>query len=78
VYASLVSDWLTKDYFMTMADFTAYMDIQQEIEDAYRDQARWNRSAILNVANSGYFSSDRSIKDYLERIWHTSPSPSSI
>ncbi|KFI82834.1 glycogen/starch/alpha-glucan phosphorylase [Bifidobacterium psychraerophilum] len=78
VYASLVSDWLTKDYFMTMADFTAYMDIQQEVEDAYRDQARWNRSAILNVANSGYFSSDRSIKDYLERIWHTSPSPSSI
>ncbi|MCI1634874.1 glycogen/starch/alpha-glucan phosphorylase [Bifidobacterium sp.] len=75
VYASLVSDWLTKDYFMAMADFTAYMDIQQEIEDAYRDQKKWNRSAILNVANSGYFSSDRSIKDYLDRIWHTAPMP---
>jgi starch phosphorylase len=75
VYAPLVSDWLTKDYFMAMADFTAYMDIQQEIEDTYRDQKAWNRSAILNVANSGYFSSDRSIQDYLDRIWHTAPLP---
>ncbi|MCI1218705.1 glycogen/starch/alpha-glucan phosphorylase [Bifidobacterium crudilactis] len=75
VYAPLVSDWLTKDYFMAMADFTAYMDIQQEIEDTYRDQKAWNRSAILNVANSGYFSSDRSVQDYLDRIWHTAPLP---
>lgn len=75
VYAPLVSDWLTKDYFMAMADFTDYMDIQQEIEDTYRNQKAWNRSAILNVANSGYFSSDRSIQDYLDRIWHTAPLP---
>lgn len=70
-YAPLVSDWLTHDYFMTMADFGAYMDIQGEIEQLYRDPLEWSRKALLNVANSGFFSSDRAIDDYLERIWHT-------
>lgn len=72
-YAPLVSDWLTKDWFMTLADFTAYHDIQSEIEALYGDQLEWNRKAIINVANSGYFSSDRSIEDYLERVWMTGP-----
>ena len=72
-YAPLVADWLTKDWFMTLADFTAYSSIQSEIEALYRDPLEWNRKAVLNVANSGYFSSDRSIQDYLDNIWHTSP-----
>ncbi|KAB8287309.1 glycogen phosphorylase [Bifidobacterium ramosum] len=72
-YAPLVSDWLTKDWFMTLADFSSYADIQAEIEKLYRDPLEWNRKALLNVANSGFFSSDRSIEDYLERIWHTGP-----
>ena len=72
-YKDLVNDWLTKDYFMTLADFRAYMDIQAQIEETYRDPMKWSRMAVLNVANSGYFSSDRSIEDYLERIWHTGP-----
>ncbi|MBM6700428.1 glycogen/starch/alpha-glucan phosphorylase [Bifidobacterium pullorum subsp. saeculare] len=70
-YAPLVADWLTKDWFMTLADFTAYAAIQGEIEALYAQPLEWHRKAILNVANSGYFSSDRSIEDYLERIWHT-------
>ena len=72
-YAPLVADWLTKDWFMTLADFTAYCEIQGEIEVLYRDPLEWNRKAVLNVANSGYFSSDRSMEDYLDRIWHTGP-----
>ncbi|NEG70579.1 glycogen/starch/alpha-glucan phosphorylase [Bifidobacterium choloepi] len=72
-YAPLVSDWLTKDWFMTLADFTAYHDIQSQIETLYADQLEWNRKALLNTANSGYFSSDRSIEDYLERVWMTGP-----
>ena len=68
-----MADWLTKDWFMTLADFSAYMDIQSEIEALYADELEWNRKALLNVANSGYFSSDRSMEDYLERIWHTAP-----
>lgn len=72
-YSPLAADWLTKDWFMTLADFSAYMDIQSEIEALYADELEWNRKALLNVANSGYFSSDRSMEDYLERIWHTAP-----
>ena len=72
-YSPLVADWLTKDWFMTLADFSAYMDIQSEIEALYADELEWNRKALINVANSGYFSSDRSIQDYLDNIWHTSP-----
>lgn len=72
-YKPLVQDWLNKDYFMTMADFSAYMDIQSTIENAYRDKEGWARKAILNVANSGYFSSDRAVEDYLRQIWHTGP-----
>ena len=74
-YKDLVNDWLTKDYFMTLADFRSYMDIQSEIEETYRDEQKWARMAVLNVANSGYFSSDRSIEDYLERVWMTGPMP---
>ncbi|OZG53907.1 glycogen/starch/alpha-glucan phosphorylase [Pseudoscardovia suis] len=74
-YKDLVNDWLTKDYFMTLADFRSYMDIQSKIEETYRDEQKWARMAVLNVANSGYFSSDRSIEDYLERVWMTGPMP---
>lgn len=58
---------------MTLADFGAYTDIQAEIEALYAQPLEWNRKALINVANSGYFSSDRSIEDYLERIWKTGP-----
>ncbi|RBP97792.1 glycogen phosphorylase [Bifidobacterium aemilianum] len=70
-YAALVDDWLHKDYFMTLADFTAYNQIQSDIEALYRQPLEWSRKALLNVASSGFFSSDRAIGDYLERIWKT-------
>ena len=78
VYEPLVNDWLTHDYFMAMADFSSYMDIQAQIEETYRDPMKWARMAVLNVANSGYFSSDRSIEDYLDRIWHTGALPAHV
>lgn len=58
---------------MTLADFSAYMDIQGEIETLYREPLEWSRKALLNVANSGFFSSDRAIDDYLRDIWETGP-----
>ena len=68
-----MSNLLYDDRFMALADFRSYLDAQDRVDAAYADQDAWVRSAILNVARSGYFSSDRAMRDYLDRIWHATP-----
>jgi starch phosphorylase len=58
------------DPWMTAADFGAYVEAQQRAGDAYRDRASWARMSILNTACSGRFSSDRTISEYRDQIWH--------
>ena len=63
------------DYYQVLADFRSYIEAQDRIDRRYRDQEAWAKSAIANIANMGYFSSDRSIEDYAKDIWHIKPLP---
>ena len=74
VFDGLVSNLLYDDRFMALADYRAYIDAQDRVDAAYADEDGWTRSAILNVARTGFFSSDRSMRNYIDRIWHTPPS----
>jgi starch phosphorylase len=61
------------DPWMTAADFRAYVDAQERVNHAYTDVERWTEMSILNTASSGWFSTDRTMRDYNEDIWHLSP-----
>ncbi|MDT8406671.1 MAG: glycogen/starch/alpha-glucan phosphorylase [Methylococcales bacterium] len=63
------------DPWMTIADFRSFIDAQRRVENAYRDQEHWTRMSILNCATSGRFSTDRTISDYNQDIWHLEPVP---
>lgn len=58
------------DPYMCMADFSAYVDIHNKADMAYRDRKLWNTMSINNIAGAGYFSADRSIREYANNIWH--------
>ncbi len=58
------------DQYFILKDFRAYAEAQKKVEEAYRNEAGWARSAILNVAKSGKFTSDRTIEEYVRDIWH--------
>jgi starch phosphorylase len=73
-FEPIVSNLLYDDRFMVLADYSSYIAEQAKVDAAYADSDAWNRAAILNVARTGFFSSDRSMRDYIERIWHTPPS----
>lgn len=61
------------DPYMVLADFESYSVTQEKVQNTYRDKDSWYSKAVVNVANSGYFSSDRSIREYNSKIWHLKP-----
>lgn len=63
------------DYYMHLADLNSYLEADQEMLDLYADPDNWARKAILNVASSGKFSSDRTIQEYANEIWNAEPCP---
>ncbi|MDD3413663.1 MAG: glycogen/starch/alpha-glucan phosphorylase [Lachnospiraceae bacterium] len=72
LYNSLLNTQCTSraDTYFILKDFRAYAQAQERVEKAYRDEKGWARSAILNVASSGKFTSDRTIQEYVDEIWH--------
>ena len=75
LFAPVVESLLTVDAYRLMADFQPYLDCQARVSTAYGEPERWTRMSILNVARMGKFSSDRSVREYCERIWRIKPVP---
>jgi starch phosphorylase len=75
-YRELVDILTDHDHFMVSADFDAYVAAQQRVADRWRETNAWWRSSVLNTARMGWFSSDRTIREYAEGIWNVAPQAS--
>jgi glycogen phosphorylase len=73
LFSNLVRELREKDFYMLLADYRPYVQAQEEVERVFADPELWTRRSILNTAQMGRFSSDRSIMDYAEHIWHVEP-----
>ena len=61
------------DPYMVLADFDSYVKAQNNVDMTYKDAEKFNRMSLMNIANSGFFSADRSVKEYADRIWNLVP-----
>ena len=61
------------DYYMILADLRSYSEAQDRVDAAYRDAKKWNQMSLVNIARSGFFSSDRAVMEYARDIWHVQP-----
>ena len=73
LFKPLLNSLTGHDPYFVMADFSDYLRAQDEVSNAWKNPEEWNRMALLNTARSGFFSSDRSIREYSESIWKVNP-----
>ena len=72
IYDSILygTDWHTPDVYYVMKDFESYREAQQKVDYAFRDRLSWARKCWMNISNAGKFSSDRTLEQYAQEIWH--------
>ncbi|MFO7663133.1 MAG: glycogen/starch/alpha-glucan phosphorylase [Chloroflexota bacterium] len=75
MFGPIVSALLEHDEYMVLADYQAYVDCQEKVDEAYRETDGWVRMSILNTARCGFFSSDRAMRQYAANIWKVTPQP---
>jgi starch phosphorylase len=76
LFAPVVDSLLHQgDYYMLLADYRDYLTAQESVDNAFQDKEEWARKSILNTARMGKFSSDRSVREYADRIWELKPLP---
>jgi starch phosphorylase len=73
LFRPLLDNLMGHDPFYVMADFADYVRAQDAVSLAWSDQMHWQRMSLLNTARSGFFSSDRSIREYCQNIWNVDP-----
>jgi len=78
LFRPLTNNLRGNDPFFVMADFADYLRAQDNVSRAWQDRKKWNRMSLINTARSGFFSSDRSIREYCESIWNVAPFPVEI
>jgi starch phosphorylase len=76
LFQPIVDALIHHDPYLLLADFQSYIDSQWQVDELWRQPEAWTRKSILNAARMGKFSSDRSIREYCERIWKVKPTPS--
>ena len=72
-FRPLVDSLVNGDQYLLLADFASHIACQRRVDAAWGNSDDWNRRAILNVAGMGVFSSDRTIREYADEIWHVKP-----
>ncbi len=73
IFKPIIEGLMSSDYYCLFADYQSYIDTQDKVSELYRNVDEWTKKSILNVARVGKFSSDRSIKEYSEKIWKVKP-----